>query len=608
MRQACSITVVLSILAAPAHAQWVVTELADATAVNPFVSPDTNLGIPGEQITLRSAIQHINTLPPGSYTIVLPAGDILLGIAGHAENNAVTGDLDVLRSIRITGNGLGSTFIRAGALGDRAFDVRTPVVLSLSKLGVYGGTAVPGVAGVETGGAVRGVAGSTIELFETEFSGNQALGGANAHGGAIDTAGSVTMAVWNMFYQNFSAGSGGAMRVGGAATVKDSVFQENRAAVTGGAVRTLGGGPGSSFEQTRFGENDAQGTGGALDLRAPALVRDCVLEGNESFAVGGAMGVQAPVSVEACVLRRNRSNSGGGAVNVAAGGVLTVVDTLMEANTAATSGGAITNSSICRVHFSTLAGNIADGPAAAELGGGAIYNFGNLEMVNSTVSLNAAPNGLGGGILNLTGGNANLSHVTIAENRALAGDSIVNGTPGGGAVMRMTHTIVSNIPSAGSSVAGLSLPLISLGFNLDSDGTAGLGGPGDLAGTLLVPLNPLLSPLGMHGGPTPTHTLQSASPALNGGDAAFSVDPSGAVVVEDQRHEPRPQGRPDMGAVEVRCAADFAPPFGVLNFFDVAAYLNAYANQDPAADLAAPFGVWDFFDLAAFLSAFGSGC
>lgn len=608
MRPVCSITLVLSTLAAPVHAQWVVTELADATAVNPFVSPDTNLGIPGNQITLRSAIQHINTLPPGSYTIALPAGDILLGIVGHAENNAVTGDLDVLRSIRITGNGLGSTFIRAGALGDRAFDVRAPVVLSLSKLGVYGGTAVPGVAGVETGGAVRGVAGSTIELLETEFSGNQALGGANAHGGAIDTGGDLTMAVWNMFFQNFSAGSGGAVRVGGAATVADAVFQENRSAVTGGAVRTLGGGAGSSFERTDFRDNDSQGTGGAMDLRAPALVRECTLEGNEAFAVGGALGVQAPVYVEGCVLRRNRSNSGGGAANVAAGGVLTVVDTLMEANTAATSGGAITNSSVCRVYHSTLAGNIANGLAAAELGGGAIYNFGNLEMVNATVSMNAAPNGLGGGILNLTGGNANLAHVTIAENRAQAGDSIVNGTPGGGAVMRMTHTIVSNLPSAGAGVAGLSLPLISLGYNLDCDGTAGLAGPGDLAGTPLAPLNPLLSPLGMHGGPTPTHTLQSASPALNGGDVAFSVDPSGAAVVEDQRHAPRPQGRPDMGAVEVRCAADFAPPFGVLNFFDVAAYLGLFNAQDPATDLAAPFGVWDFFDLAAFLAAFNAGC
>lgn len=56
------------------------------------------------------------------------------------------------------------------------------------------------------------------------------------------------------------------------------------------------------------------------------------------------------------------------------------------------------------------------------------------------------------------------------------------------------------------------------------------------------------------------------------------------------------------------CVADLAAPFGVLNFFDLSAYLDFYNAQDPAADLAAPFGVFNFFDLAAFLDAFNAGC
>lgn len=56
------------------------------------------------------------------------------------------------------------------------------------------------------------------------------------------------------------------------------------------------------------------------------------------------------------------------------------------------------------------------------------------------------------------------------------------------------------------------------------------------------------------------------------------------------------------------CAADLAAPFGELNFFDVAAFLDLYAAQDPAADLSAPFGVWNFFDVSAFLDAYNSGC
>lgn len=56
------------------------------------------------------------------------------------------------------------------------------------------------------------------------------------------------------------------------------------------------------------------------------------------------------------------------------------------------------------------------------------------------------------------------------------------------------------------------------------------------------------------------------------------------------------------------CVADLAAPLGVLNFFDLSAYLDFYNAQDPAADLAPPFGVFNFFDLAAFLDAFNAGC
>ena len=55
------------------------------------------------------------------------------------------------------------------------------------------------------------------------------------------------------------------------------------------------------------------------------------------------------------------------------------------------------------------------------------------------------------------------------------------------------------------------------------------------------------------------------------------------------------------------CVADFVEPFGVLDFFDVAAFLSAFAGGDLAADLTGD-GVLDFFDVLAFLSAFSAGC
>lgn len=56
------------------------------------------------------------------------------------------------------------------------------------------------------------------------------------------------------------------------------------------------------------------------------------------------------------------------------------------------------------------------------------------------------------------------------------------------------------------------------------------------------------------------------------------------------------------------CVADLAAPDGVLNFFDVAAFISLYNADDPGADLAAPLGVLNFFDVAAYIAAYNAGC
>ena len=55
------------------------------------------------------------------------------------------------------------------------------------------------------------------------------------------------------------------------------------------------------------------------------------------------------------------------------------------------------------------------------------------------------------------------------------------------------------------------------------------------------------------------------------------------------------------------CPADFAEPFGTLNFFDVAAYIDAFNAQDPSTDLDAN-GQSNFFDVAAYLASYNAGC
>ena len=54
------------------------------------------------------------------------------------------------------------------------------------------------------------------------------------------------------------------------------------------------------------------------------------------------------------------------------------------------------------------------------------------------------------------------------------------------------------------------------------------------------------------------------------------------------------------------CTADFTGD-GTLDFFDVSAFLGAFAAQDPIADFNDD-GAWNYFDVSAFLAAFSAGC
>ncbi len=59
-------------------------------------------------------------------------------------------------------------------------------------------------------------------------------------------------------------------------------------------------------------------------------------------------------------------------------------------------------------------------------------------------------------------------------------------------------------------------------------------------------------------------------------------------------------------AIPQSCPADLDGN-GVLNFFDLSAYLDLFNAQDPAADLDAN-GVFNFFDLSAYLDLYNAGC
>jgi hypothetical protein len=62
----------------------------------------------------------------------------------------------------------------------------------------------------------------------------------------------------------------------------------------------------------------------------------------------------------------------------------------------------------------------------------------------------------------------------------------------------------------------------------------------------------------------------------------------------------------DLSGCESSCPADLNDD-GMLNFFDVSAFLSAFNTQDPIADFSGD-GQFNFFDVSAFLQAYNAGC
>jgi hypothetical protein len=631
----------------------VVNTRTDAPAVDPLAGPDSDAVTPGDQITLRSAIQHVNTLPDaGLYIIELSPAEVhTLTLPGHAEQDAAAGDLDIKRNLTIRSEAQ-LAWVDAEGLGDRVFDVVGPVRLRLERVRTLHGTAVPGVHGVESGGGIRGVPGSIIELGQwSSVVECSATGGPEAHGGGIDAGGDLRIdnAGNGLAIQLCTAdGDGGGARVAGQTSIDGLVrFQVCAAGGDGGGLHASGGVDLRGYVDglpAEFTTCSAGGSGGGIYL-APAAgpmvadllyFRECRADEGGAMALGStarvtdfetrfnearngtAVWASGDVTLERGMIRFEEASERGGGVFVAPGGSLTLRDTFIEDSESGVSGGSVYvgPGASLDAHGSTFhdgntgvqGGNI-DNHGMIRLsrcrvvygrfmnGGGTgagVYNAGSLVAINTLFAANSAQSGTGGAIDNT--GDVYAVHCNFTGNLAAQGAAIY-----GAGSAELSHSIVAwnNGPSfSGTAIA-------SRGWNFDADGSGALTGPGDQSGDALHPINPLFA--------IETYVLaydarlRSYSPCLNAGDPSASVDELGNPILEDFRGMPRPLGPPDIGAYET-CPPDLGSPFGVLNFEDITRYLEAWNFGLPAADFALPSDVLNFFDIAEFIKAFRTGC
>jgi len=276
----------------------------------------------------------------------------------------------------------------------------------------------------------------------------------------------------------------------------------------------------------------------------PSRISGMTIRGGDSGSGdGGGIQANAPLTLSDVAVTANTSGRFGGGVSIAGGASLTVIRASVSNNTSGDNGGGVFygGPSPLTIVESTFSGNRSVGGARK---GGGLYTGGPALLRNVTFSGNQA--GEGGGVAAEVGGLVSLLNVTVN------GNSGVGGVFGTLPQIQLKNSLIVGNPPRNCEGAGAPL---SMGNNLDDDGSCFLGGPGDLSNNP----NARVGPLANNGGPTQTHALLTGSAAVDAGS-------NDGCPQTDQRGVARPQDGDgngsaicDIGAFEVGSTAPASP-------------------------------------------------
>ena len=466
--------------------------------------------------------------------------------------------------------------------------------MTLENLVLKGGTAPngPGIfADGEPGGAIYNA--GTLILEHCVITSNTSGGGqyvegniggtGGGDGGGIYNAGTLWASECDIVGNSSGAGVDGAFGGNGGGLRNDGFCFLTNCIISG---NQSGGGGGPAGNLVGFG--GSAGNGGGIFNAGTMVLGGCSIGANA--AGPGAGGGEPSGLLEPGVPGGWGGNggSGGGIYNV---GQMEINFSSVYDNSTGNGGGGgrgigldaeggsagvggngagIFNAGELSLNTSTISGNLcgnggtggnAFGLAGAVGGaggsGGGIYNDGSLDLTSCTIALNqtgvggnggnsvngssaasGGQGGDGGGILNdASNTNAVLRNTLIAQNLVniggAGGTNNVTTVSYGQPPTTQTQIGDSGADGAGFDVAG---DFTSQRFNLIgmSDASTGFrnGVNADQVGSDASPIDPLLGPLQMNGGLTPTHALLWGSPAIDQGNC-FGIH-------RDQRGHYRP--------------------------------------------------------------------
>jgi len=368
--------------------------------------------------------------------------------------------------------------------------------------------------------------------------------------------GTITVGFSNL---TLTAGSGGFIQSGGAiasfsADVEliDVDLTDNFADLEGGALSVLNGNN-AILESCNISGNSANGTsaggGGGIFVSGDlTLINSQIMNNSTSDddASGGGVFVGGAATIVNSSITGNStsgSSANGGGVAVESGNLTINSGTISNNQTLGTGadgGGVYLDAADANISAASIAGNLT----LSGNGGGILANNSNLNMINSTVSGNAAA-GDGGGILSSGGGaqSVALVHTTVAFNTA--GGPNADGVDISSGTLTLNNSLVVQGSPAEPACRFLADAFTnSLATDDSCTGTA----------TTQTAIN--LLPLANYGGNTETHALGNGSVAIDAApnDGLCQDSPvMGGAGGSDQRGVTRPQpvaGLCDLGAYE----------------------------------------------------------
>jgi hypothetical protein len=466
-------------------------------------------------VTLRAAIQQANQTPggntinltvPGSYRIALK------GTPGETDNAA--GELAILPGggdLTIQNTSGGKVTIDGGG-HNRVFDINpafdpanpTPKFqVTLQGLTITDGFATDAANSdgpAASGGGIRDVGNASLTLINDVVTDNTAT----ADGGGVVMENTVSVP-WTL-------------------TVQNSVISNNRAGDAGGGIDSDGSGKVFVTDSTVSG-NTSTNQGAGIWL-------DAVLVG-QVFQTANLTVTRSVISGNTSVTPNAAANAGGGIGNAGNGTVTIVSSTVANNYTGGVGGGFgdMNAQGTLVVLDSTFANNVALG------------NGGGIEASGPSTTINDAT--VTGNVSQAQGGGLDVTSAAFTLNNTIVAQDQVNNN----GVMNFQGTapdVFARVTTGNGNFVGIG----------DANLTGISGGTGgSQVGTAAAPLDPLLGPLQLNGGATPTRAPLPGSPVLDAG--VVGALPFGTL--SDQRGFFRLVGPgADVGAVE------FQPPATIL--------------------------------------------